>query len=257
MPQKLSVCIATYNEAKNLKRTLTAVIDWVDEVVIVDGKSLDKTVAIARSFGTKVKVYLRDNPANFLSNRGQAMKLASGRWLLVLDADEVVNKDLKKEIQQAITSVQYDGYWLPRLNHFLNRPLHKGGQYPDYCLRLVKKELAYQPTTTLHDQVAVRTDSSRIGFLHQPLWHYPYPGFETYLRKWVQYCDFEAKVLEQQGKRPSPRLMWQYCFWQPAWWFIKTYFRHKGFQDGFAGFAFAFFSGLRYFVIYLKLYEKS
>jgi len=257
MHKKLSVCIATYNEAKNIKRTLASVLNWVDEIVIVDGRSTDETVKIARSFGEKVKVFLRNNPANFLENRGQAMKQAQSLWLLVLDADEVVSKELKKEILTAINSRQYDGYWLPRLNHFLGKPLKKGGQYPDLVLRLVKREKAYQPTKTLHDQVSVKTNNSRIGFFKQPLWHYPYPDFETYLRKWIQYCSFEAEEMKQHKYQPSVGLMFKYCFWLPFWWFIKTYFRHKGFVDGFAGFIFAFFSSLRYMAIYIKLYEQN
>jgi len=176
---------------------------------------------------------------------------------LVLDADEVVPPSLKAEILRVIKSEQYDAYWLPRLNHFLSRPLKKGGQYPDYCLRLVKREKAYQPTKTLHDQIAVKTDKSKIGYLKTPLFHYPYPDFETYLRKWIQYSHHEADLLLAKKTKPGFSLLIKYCFLYPKWWFLKAYFRHKGFMDGFPGFAFAFFSALRYFVVYLKLYEKT
>ncbi len=257
MVNKLSVCIATYNEQNNIKRCLQSVYDWVDEIVIVDGKSLDQTVKIAKTFGKKVKVVLHDNPANFLSNRRRAMELTKSEWLLVLDADEVVSAALKSEIFEAIKKNKKVAYWLPRLNYFLNSPLKKGGQFPDYCLRLVQKKLAFQPTKTLHDQVSVRADKDKIGYLRNPLLHYPYPNFEVYLRKWIQYSSHEADLLIEQKIKPSGLLFFRYCLLYPKLWFLKTYFRHKGFQDGFAGFAFAFFSGLRYLAIYLKLYEKT
>ncbi|OGK66415.1 hypothetical protein A2313_04180 [Candidatus Roizmanbacteria bacterium RIFOXYB2_FULL_41_10] len=257
MVNKLSVCIATYNEQNNIKKCLQSVSDWVDEIVIVDGRSLDKTVEVAKTFGNKVKVVLHDNPANFLDNRRQAMKLAKSEWLLILDADERVSPKLKAEILSVIKENTKAGYWLPRLNYFLNSPLRKGGQFPDYCLRLVKRKLADQPVKTLHDQVAVKAGKDMIGYLTNPLLHYPYPSFEVYLRKWIQYSSHEADLLIKQKIKPGWSMFFRYCLLYPKLWFLKTYFRHKGFQDGFAGFVFAFFSGLRYLVIYIKLYEKT
>jgi (heptosyl)LPS beta-1,4-glucosyltransferase len=257
MPKKLSVCIATFNEEANIKKCLDAVINWVDEIVIVDGFSTDNTVKEVRNFGSKVRLYQYPNPANFLINRGRAMDKARGEWLLVLDADEVVSKRLSEEILKALSSSANDAYWLPRLNYFLGSPLRKGGQYPDYCLRLVKKELSYQPTKNLHNQVAVKTKKNRISYLKEPLKHYPYPQFEVYLRKWVQYSSHEADLLTKKGVKPSLVLFLKYFFIYPKIWFLKTYFRHKGFRDGFAGFVFALFSSLRYLVIYIKLYEQQ
>jgi len=258
MPKKeLSVCMAVYNEAKNMRRCLSAVVDWVDEVVIVDGKSTDETVKIAKSFGSKIKVYSFKNPTNFLKNRALAMKYANSRWLLVLDADEVVTKKLKQEILKTVASSKKEGYWLPRLNHFLGKPLTKGGQYPDYCLRLVLKKLAFQPTENLHNQVSIKSRKKVTGYLKNPLWHYPYPSFEVYLRKWVQYSSHEADLLIEKKMKPSFWLFVKYFVIKPKLWFLKTYFRHKGFYDGFAGFVFALFSSLRFLVIYIKLYEKN
>ena len=256
MNKKLSVCMATYNEAKNIKRTLAAIINWVDEVVIVDGKSTDKTVAIAKTFGNKVKIYSYDNPQMFHVNKQRALEKATGDWLLFLDADEVVSLDLKKEILSVTATNNYSGYWLPRLNHFLGKPLRKGGQYPDYIIRLFPNKTAYFPCQSVHEQVAFKKPL-KLSYLTNHLLHYPYLNFESYLRKWIQYSHHEADLLLAKKVKPGFGLMLKYCFLYPFWWFIKSYFRHKGFMDGFAGFVFAFFSALRYFAIYIKLYEKS
>lgn len=249
--------MTTYNEEKNIKKCLKAVADWVDEVVIVDGFSTDNTVEIAKQFGSLVKIYKYDNPANFLINRKRAIEKASNPWILVLDADEIVSPLLKKEILATLDSDKKVAYYIPRLNYFLGRGLTKGGQYPDYCLRLFLKKYGEQKTRTLHDQVEIKANNNQVGYLNNYLEHFPYPSFEIYLRKWIQYSDFEADTLFKKKVKPSFILAIKYCFLYPKYWFLKTYFRHKGFRDGFAGFIFSWFSGLRYMATYIKLYEKN
>lgn len=257
MQNKLSLCMVTYNEEKNINRSLASVIDWVDEVVIVDGKSTDDTVKMAKKFGAKVKVYKYDNPDNFLINRSRAISKAKNPWVLVLDADEVVSPNLKKEIEKALTLDSKIAYYIPRLNYFLGKGLKKGGQYPDYCLRLFIKKYAQQTTKTIHDQVKISGGPEKIGYLKNYIEHFPYRTFEVYLRKWIQYSSFEADDLIRQGIKPNFVLAIKYCFLYPKYWFLKTYFRHKGFMDGFNGFVFSWFSALRFFAIYIKLYEKN
>ena len=95
---RLSLCINTFNEEKNIHIPLDSAIDLVDEVVIIDGSSKDKTVEIAKSYGPKVKVFIVDNPRNFLANKQRAIEKANGEWILQLDSDEALSEDLKKEI---------------------------------------------------------------------------------------------------------------------------------------------------------------
>ena len=99
---KLSLCLATHNEEANIHYPLDSCIDFVDEVIIVDGRSSDKTVEIAKSYGSKVKVYVVDNPPMFHINKQKALDLASGDWILQLDADEEVSPELAKEIRKVI-----------------------------------------------------------------------------------------------------------------------------------------------------------
>jgi len=257
MKSKLSVCLAVYNEEDNLERCLKAVSDLADEIVLVDGHSTDKTLKIAKHFGSKVKIYEYPNPPNFLLNRQRALDHATGEWILVLDADEVVSAGLKKEIQTCLTSSQKDAYYLPRLNFFLGSPLRKGGVYPDYCLRLFKRGVGKYPLKGLHDQLELSNKNAQIGYLKHNLAHYAYPSFQVYLRKWIQYCDHEADLLLAKKTNLSLKLFLTYCILYPKWWFLKTYFRHKGFADKFPGFVFSLFSALRFIAIYIKLYEKQ
>lgn len=104
---KLSLCLAVFNEEKNIHYPLDSCIDWVDEVIIVDGGSTDRTVEVAKSYGKKVKIFHRDNPPLFLINRQRAMDQAQGDWILQLDADEEVSPELKREIEAILSQKKF------------------------------------------------------------------------------------------------------------------------------------------------------
>jgi glycosyltransferase involved in cell wall biosynthesis len=306
---KLSVAIAVHNEEKNILRTLESVYDWVDEIVVVDGESTDKTVNVIekRDMRHKIRIFHEKNPAMFHENKQIAIAKCKGEWILQLDADEVVSVELKEEIENVILSdsegplanasnadklrdssaakggPQNDkvvAYWIPRLNFFLGKPLRKGGQYPDYTIRLYKNGVAHFPCKSVHEQVEINSalsaksapriagsagseaDDSRrqlttadTGFLKSDLFHYPYPTFEDYLQKWVRYGVLEAAIWKQQGIKPSFANSIKYMIVLPKWWFFKTYIRHRGYTDGFPGFVFSLFSSIRYWITYIKLCE--
>ena len=87
----LSVCLATFNEEENLHHALDSVIDWADEVIVVDGGSDDATVELLKGYGKKVKIVSTDNPAMFHINKQKAIEQASCDWILQLDAAEAVS----------------------------------------------------------------------------------------------------------------------------------------------------------------------
>ncbi len=114
----ISVAIATYNEAKNLKACLDSVTSWVSQIVIVDGGSSDQTVSIAREYNADI--LLTDNPAIFHINKQKALDACSQKWILQLDADEVIPPELIDEIVSVISlPTSKDGYYIPRKNYFL------------------------------------------------------------------------------------------------------------------------------------------
>lgn len=100
---KLSVCLAVYNEEENMHYAMDGAYEMADEIVIVDGGSTDKTVAIARSYGGKVRIIHTNNPPMFHINKQKAMDAAKGEWILQLDADEQVTKELAEEIKKVIS----------------------------------------------------------------------------------------------------------------------------------------------------------
>ncbi len=254
---KLSLCIATYNEEKNIHYPLDSAYDLVDEVVIVDGGSTDKTVEIAKSYGKKVRVIKTDNPLMFHKNKQKAINEAKGEWILQLDADEEVTLKLKEEIKKIISSKDsFDGYWIPRKNWFLTRFLMKGGQYPDYTIRLYKKGKARFPCLDVHENVEIK---GKVSYLKNPLNHYADPDFDRYLIRWNRYTTLEvenSKFKIQNENKNSFLMFLEYFIWKPPITFFNMYIRHKGFLDGFPGFIFALFSSIRFWVIYIKWWVK-
>ncbi len=250
---KLSVVLATYNEEKNLGSCLDLIKDIADEIVIVDGRSSDRTVEIAREYGAKVIVV--DNPPIFHLNKQKAIDLALSDWILQLDADERVTPELAEEIKRTIEQGNNKtmGYLFPRKNWFLGRFLKKGGQYPDYTLRLFRKGKGKLPCQSVHEQAVVEGE---VGYLKNPLIHLADTDFSRYLRRWDRYTDLIAHELKQELAQKSAIAKFceglKFLFVKPIWWFLLTYFRHKGFMDSWQGFLFSFFSALRFPVGYLK-----
>jgi glycosyltransferase involved in cell wall biosynthesis len=251
--QTLSVVLATFNEEENLSRCLNSVKKIADEIVIVDGMSTDRTVAIAKKFGAKILV--TKNLPNFHINKQKAIEMATKEWILQMDADEELSPELRNEIKIILndSNKEINGYWMPRKNLFLGRFLMKGGQYPDYTLRLYKRGRGYLPQVHVHEQAVVE---GKTGYLRQALLHYPYKDFKTYISKWNRYNELFAVQIGDnlRTKKLFVKIMYSigYLIVKPGHWFLTTYIRHKGFMDSWQGFVFSLFSSLRFPVSYIK-----
>ena len=249
--KKISVAIATFNEEKNIGPCLETVKDWVDEIVIVDGSSQDKTVAIAKKYGAKVIV--TDNPPIFHINKQKAIDACQGDWILQLDADERVTLELRDEILMIIGSkTEFNGFWIPRKNFFLGRYLKKGGQYPDYTLRLYKKGEGRLPCKSVHEQAVVK---GKVGYLESDLTHHPFPEFSEYLNKANRYSSLLAKEYQKQKVGTGIIALIKYIFIVPGLTFFNLYFRNLGLLDDLPGFIFALFSAVQKTAGYIKYWE--
>lgn len=248
----LSVVLATYNEEKNLESCLISVRGLADEIIVVDGSSTDRTRDIASKFSARV--FKVPNLPMFHTNKQLAVDKARGDWILQLDADEVVTPELAQEIKSVTSHAPYAAYYLPRKNFFLGRWLKKGGQYPDYLIRLFKKGAAYFPQKSVHEQIVV---DGPVGTLSGHLLHYTAPTFGRYLTNANRYSSLTATQLEQQRLPLSSLNLLNYCVLKPVITFCTLFLRHKGFVDGMPGLIFALFSGLHWPIAYLKYWEAN
>ena len=230
----LSVALAVYNEANNIGRCLMSIADIADEIVVVDGGSNDETVARVEEYTSHILV--TDNPPIFHINKQKALDMATGEWILQLDADEVVDEALKEEIRMTIgKSNACDGYYIPRRNYFLGDWLRKGGQYPDYVIRLFRNGRGLFPQKSVHEQIVI--DGS-VGYLSHPMDHYSYTSVAQYWKKANAYIRLTAKEDHMSALG--------FLFIKPLSTFFALFIRHKGILDGWRGFLFALFSALHF-----------
>lgn len=245
---KLSVAIAVYNEEKTIVDCLQSVRQLADEIVVVDGASTDNTVALVQKFTQNI--IETDNPAIFHINKQKALDACKGEWILQLDADERIPEALGREIQKTITNPRgMNGFYIPRRNYFWGHFMKKGGQYPDYVIRLVKRGHAQFPCKSVHEQIAI---DGKVGYLKEPMDHISYLTKEDYWKKANTYIALTAQEL-QTNHVPKTIISWVlYNILFPLKTFFSLFIRHKGFMDGWYGLVFAYWSALHHTLAYKK-----
>lgn len=242
---KLSIGMITLNEEENLGRTLEAIKDIADEIVIVDSFSKDKTKEIALSFGAK---FIQEEWFGYGEQKNMVMDNCSSEWILLIDADEVVIPELKKKIKEIISGKsEFDVYEVNRCSIVFGKEIEHGGWSNDYVIRLFKKESGRWNNVPIHESYITEKE---IGRIKEKLEHYTYPTIESYFEKFNRYTTEGALRRFEKNKRSSILKI----IIRPFFRFVKMYILKKGFLDGFEGFILAVFSMMYIFTIYLKLY---
>jgi len=248
---KLSVILATYNEEKNIKACLESVRGLADEIVIVDGQSTDKTVAIAKKYTQKI--FFRKNPLMFHKNKQLAIEKATGEWILYLDADERVNPKLKKEILEVIGATPREsrsGYWIPRKNIIFGKWIRHTGWWPDKQLRLFRNGFAKLPCQSVHEQPKLKGET---GELTNPLIHYNYQTVSQFVSRLNYYTENDKNVFLKNKKQ----LHWTDAIRWPTAEFLKRFFQQEGYKDGLHGLVLSFLQAFSRLVTFAKIWEAQ
>lgn len=166
----ISAIVITKNEEKFIAGCLES-LKWADEVIVFDNFSKDKTVEIAKKYTKQV---FEGDVANFSDHRNKAAEKAKGDWLLFVDADERVSKELRVEILEKIKQNTLSSFALPRRNIIFGQQVKYAAFSPDYVLRLFKKDQFTGYIGDIHEQPQVKgergsTDNSLIHFTHRNL----------------------------------------------------------------------------------------
>jgi|SRR5690625_844519 len=243
---RLSVIIITKNEADNIAACLDSVA-FADEFIVVDSGSTDDTREIARQKGALV-TRTEDWPG-FGPQKNRALALATGEWVLSLDADERVTPELAAEIQAVIQQPQASalGYKVARLSNFCGRWMRHSGWWPDYVLRLFKRESTRFTDDIVHESVIA---PASVAVLQHHLLHYPYHDLETLLTKVNRYSTAGAVKMQAKGRTTGIFGMVGHSVWT----FIRIYIIRRGFLDGKEGFILAAVGAAGSFFRYAKLF---
>jgi glycosyltransferase involved in cell wall biosynthesis len=272
---KLSVVLATRNEENNIGRCLESVKNIADEIIVVDEYSTDKTREIAEKLGAKV--FLEPHHDIFHITKQKALDKATGDWILQMDADEVVTPKLALEIKEVLESThqgctnklfirhqklieQRDGpigsrtgeivgYFIPRRNFLMGKPIIHGGVYPDGVIRLVKNGKAHFPQISVHEQIQL---NGEVAWLSGDLLHYDYPTLKQYLKLSNRYSDLMAKEIQEKKINKNAWTFFLYTTYKPLSTFVSLYFRHLAILDGAPGFVWSFYSASRFPIAYFK-----
>lgn len=243
---KLSVAIISYNEEANIGRTLEAVKNIAEEIIIVDSFSTDKTKEIALTYD-KVQFFEEsfkgDGP-----QKVSAIDKCSGEWILLLDADEQLTPELEKHIKGLVfeNKATYKVYEILLISVINNKPIKYGGWSNSYKKRLFKKDSGKMKPVKVHSYWMTE---EKIGKIHQPINHYLYRDVFHHIDKLNTYTTEQAKVKYANGKRMNLLKV----IFVPHLHFFKMYIIRLGFLDGVMGF---YLAVVDYFYAFLKYYKQ-
>lgn len=249
----LSVAMAVKNESEIIERCLRSV-QFADEIVVVDDCSTDDTVEKAKHYGAQVVT--RDSKGSFHDNKNAAISMAREKWVLSLDADEIVTPMLAKSIQSVLRNPMYDGYLIVRHNYFLNARIRGCGWSHDILLRLFRKGKALWPLE-IHDVPQLREGNGNLPILNGALIHFSYRSYEQYFTKFNAYTTRLAEEYAQRGTKIGKCYKPLNLFFRPLYWFVKKYFIMHGYRDGRYGLFISCSSALTIFVSHLKYLEMK
>ncbi len=243
---KLSVCIISFNEEKNIARCIDSVKNIADEIVVVDSFSTDNTEAICKAYSVK---FIQQKFLGYGKQKNHALDHCSNNFVLSLDADEALSPELDKEIRKLKSkSLLPDGFSMNRLNYFCDKFIRHGHWYPDKKIRLVNKQKARWTEATIHEEIKMEAGAS-VQHLKADILHYTFYSIEEMILQGNKFSTIAAQEkFDQQKKAGIIDLLIN-----PFWSFFTGYIVKAGFRDGFYGFLIAKTDAYFTFLKYAKL----
>ncbi len=186
---KVSCVIITFNEEENLVECLKSV-SWCDEITLVDSGSTDNTIKIAEKYGAKI--YKRDFPG-YGEQKQYAVSLASNDWILSIDADEIITKELQESILKRFSSSDLpEGFLIHRRLFFLEKEFKYGRESKELILRLFNRKFGNFNSAKVHETIELKGSVEKLSGL---LLHNSYKSLDQYFEKFNHYTTKAAKEL--------------------------------------------------------------
>lgn len=223
--EPISVTIIAHNEAERIGACIDSA-SWADEIIVVDSGSTDDTQEICRKRGALV---IQHSWEGYAAQKNFALSEASHSWILSLDADECVSPELAEEILFVLSDdAPAEGYRMPRKNIFFGCWFRHGDLWPDYQLRLFRRDAGAFNEKSVHESVVVE---GRVGVFSSPLEHYSYDSLFDFFQKQVKYARLSAEDLFSRGIQPG---IADFVL-RPLWRFFRSYVLKMGLLDGLNG----------------------
>jgi glycosyltransferase involved in cell wall biosynthesis len=242
---RISAALITRNAASDLAQCLAS-LDFVDEIVVLDQNSEDETVSICERYGAIV--HQQDEWLGFGRMKNAVAALCANRWILSIDADEVVTPELKQAILNLPDEPPAAAYAVNRLSRFLGRWIRYCGWHPDWVVRLFDRERTGFDDRPVHEAVKTEGDTARLEGL---LLHYTYNSMEQYIHKLNHYTSLAAEEAAAAGKRGS--VFGAVVRAHAA--FFRMYFLRSGFRDGWHGLLLCLCSAFYVLTKYVKIWR--
>ncbi len=242
----ISACIITFNNERTVEKALKSVVPWVKEIIVVDSFSTDTTPDIVKRYTDRFEQ--REWPG-FRDQYNYCISRASNDWVIFVDADEEVSRELSQEIEARLIQDRgmYDGYIAHRRTFYLGRWIMHGGWVPDYEIRVFRKSKG-RFEGGLHAKVKVE---GKVGELSNFYYHYNYRDIADQVSTINTYSEQAAMDMRKRGRRFS----WLDLMFRPVFRFLKEYIIKRGFMDGLPGLVIAVSTMYYVFVKYAKLWE--
>ena len=244
---KISAVIITHNEERNIVRCLDSLQGVVDEVVVVDSSSTDKTEEMCRKSGVRFENHEWEG---YSGQKNFANSIAANDWILSIDADEALSDELRNSIISLKKSElsDTDVFSVNRLTNYCGHWIHHCGWYPDRKIRLFNRN-AKRWTGTIHETLADTHAQTSETLLSGDLLHYSYYGVEDHIRQADKFSTLTAQEAFCKGRKASVAALW----FKPKWKFFKDFIIKGGFLDGYAGYQVCKISAFATFLKYSKL----
>ena len=255
MSARISAVVHTLNEEARLPFALRSLKPWVDEIVVVDMHSDDRTAEVARSFGAVVYEHERVGYAD--PARAFAVGKATGDWIFTLDADEIVPRALARRLRSIADERACDIVRLPHINWIFGEVIgHSGwGASQNGHFRFFRRGTVH-PSAEVHRPPRFEPGVRVLDLCGQPdaaIVHFNYVDARDFLERLNRYTSIEASNAAARGERPS-RLR---QVGRPLRAFLQRYVRLGGWRDGWRGFALAGFMAFYRFAAEVKLREMA
>lgn len=225
-------------------------LQFVDEIIVIDTGSTDKTNTIARHYKARVIEFKTGN--NFSDWRNKGLKEAKGEWIFYIDADERVTPELKNEILNTIkneNNLSDSAFAIPRRNIILGKELRYGGWYPDYVKRLYKKSSLKKWIGDLHEEPVFE---GSMGHFNSALIHQKHETITEMVEKTNRWSEIEGKLMFDAGHPPMNIPRFLTAMWREFW---QRMVLKRAFLDGSVGIIFAMYQVFSRFTSYAKLWE--